>query len=96
MSETENDKKICMHNAEGVGEGEKSSGPWASENKRIKLGENLIDQAAILDSFCSKRSIFLSKEYFPMLMPNLAILKLIVHALKFSAPAQWLQVYAAD
>ena len=64
MSETENNKKICMQNAEGVGEGEKSSGPWASENKRIKLGENLIDQAAILDSFCSKRSIFSFKRIF--------------------------------
>ena len=39
---------------------------------------------------------FLSKEYFPMLKPNLAISNLISHGLKFSAPAQWIQVYAAD
>ena len=32
--------------------------------KKIKLGENLIDQAAILDSFCSKRSIFSFKRIF--------------------------------
>ena len=67
MSETENTKeKICMNSAACLGEEEKGSSPWAGEKKKIRkqFGGNLIDQEAILDSSCSKRSIFSFKRIF--------------------------------